>query len=130
MVASTDLALDMATVVGQPIIVGFTDEPFLQPADALQADAEVGEPWGQYGLDSAFGRIRNRAGFAGWSVYALRHYAITTWLRRGIPVHVVQKMAGHRNLSTTQHYVQHPRGRPRRCCTTAGRRARGEVTAG
>jgi site-specific recombinase XerD len=23
----------------------------------------------------------------------------------GIPVHVVQKMAGHRNLSTTQHYV-------------------------
>lgn len=39
------------------------------------------------------------------SAYALRHYAITSWLRRGIPVHVVQKMAGHRNLSTTQRYV-------------------------
>ena len=52
-----------------------------------------------------FERVRDRAGFAGWSVYALRHYAITTWLRKGIPVHVVQKMAGHRNLSTTQHYV-------------------------
>jgi site-specific recombinase XerD len=38
-------------------------------------------------------------------VYTLRHYAITTWLRKGIPVHVVQRMAGHRNLSTTQHYV-------------------------
>jgi integrase len=41
----------------------------------------------------------------GLSVYSLRHYAITFWLRRGIPVHVVQKMAGHTNLSTTQRYV-------------------------
>jgi integrase len=39
------------------------------------------------------------------ALIALRHYAITTWLRKGIPVHVVQKMAGHQNLATTQHYV-------------------------
>jgi site-specific recombinase XerD len=38
-------------------------------------------------------------------VCSLRHYAITTWLRKSIPVHVVQQMAAHRNLSTTQHYV-------------------------
>lgn len=69
---------------------------------AVTAD---GEPWGQYGLDQAFERVRDRAGLSGWSVYALRHYAITSWPRRGIPVHVVQKMAGHRNLATTQHYV-------------------------
>lgn len=68
-----------------------------------------GEPWGQYGLANVFERVRDRAGLAGWSVYALRHYAITTWLRRGIPVHVVQKMAGHRNLATTQHYIHHLR---------------------
>ncbi|WP_170320046.1 tyrosine-type recombinase/integrase [Polyangium spumosum] len=37
--------------------------------------------------------------------YPLRHFAITTWLRAGIPVHVVQRMAGHTNLSTTQRYV-------------------------
>jgi hypothetical protein len=49
----------------------------------------------------AYGGLR----LAGWSVYSLRHYAITNRLRLGIPVHVVQKMAGHRNLSTTQHYV-------------------------
>jgi site-specific recombinase XerD len=49
--------------------------------------------------------FRDRAGLAGWSVYSLRHYAITNWLRKGISVHVVQKMAGHRDLSTTQHYV-------------------------
>lgn len=73
--------------------------------DGHVATTVEGEPWGQYGLDRAFVRVRNRAGLAGWSVYALRHYAITSWLRKGIPVHVVQKMAGHRNLSTTQHYV-------------------------
>jgi site-specific recombinase XerD len=49
--------------------------------------------------------VRDRVGLSGWSVYALRHYAITSWLRKGIPIHVVQKMAGHRNMSTTQHYV-------------------------
>ena len=38
-------------------------------------------------------------------MYSLRHYAITSWLRRGIPIHVVQKMAGHKHLSTTQRYV-------------------------
>ena len=75
------------------------------PREGNVALTVAGEPWGQYGLDRAFERVRDRAGFAGWSVYALRHYAITMWLRRGIPVHVVQKMAGHRNLATTQHYV-------------------------
>jgi site-specific recombinase XerD len=64
-----------------------------------------GAPWGQYGLDRAFVRVRDRAGFSGWSIYSLRHWAITRWLRLGIPVHVVQRMAGHRHLSTTQHYV-------------------------
>jgi integrase len=75
------------------------------PRDGHVAVTDAGEPWGQYGLDQAFGRVRDRAGLAGWSVYSLRHYAITSWLRKGVPVHVVQKMAGHRNLSTTQHYV-------------------------
>ena len=50
------------------------------------------------------------AGLAGWSVYSLRHYAITSWLRKGVPVHVVQKMAGHKNLATTQHYVHFLKG--------------------
>jgi integrase len=71
------------------------------PREGNVALTVAGEPWGQYGLDRAFERVRDRAGFAGWSVYALRHYAITMWLRRGIPVHVVQKMAGHRRLSTS-----------------------------
>jgi integrase len=80
------------------------------PRDGHLAVTAEGEPWGQYGLDRAFERVRDRAGLAGWSVYSLRHYAITSWLRRGVPVHVVQKMAGHRNLATTQHYVHFLKG--------------------
>jgi integrase len=77
------------------------------PRDGHIALTARGEPWGQYGLDQAFERARDRAKLTGWSIYALRHYAITLWLRRGVPVHVVQKMAGHSNLSTTQRYVHH-----------------------
>ncbi len=67
-----------------------------------------GKPWGQFGLYRAFGRACKRAGLGDeWTVYCLRHYAITSWLRAGIPVHTVQRMAGHSNLSTTQRYVHH-----------------------
>jgi integrase len=75
------------------------------PREGYVALQRRGLPWGQYGLDQAFGRVRRMARFSGWSVYALRHYAITSWLRRGIPAHVVQKMAGHKHLATTQQYV-------------------------
>jgi integrase len=80
------------------------------PRDGHLARTKDKEPWGQSGLAQAFERTRDRAGLAGWSIYALRHYAITDWLRRGIPVHVVQKMAGHKHLSTTQHYVHFLKG--------------------
>ncbi|KYF56551.1 hypothetical protein BE08_36755 [Sorangium cellulosum] len=57
-----------------------------RPRDGHIARSRQGQPWGQYGLAQASERVRDRAGFAGWSVYSLRHYAITSWLRRGIPV--------------------------------------------
>ena len=86
---------------------GEREIPIARPLAALVGELEkaprerhvaltvFGKPWGQNGLDQAFGRVRDRAGLAGWSIYALRHYAITNWLRMGIPVHVVQRMAGH-----------------------------------
>ncbi len=80
------------------------------PREQYVALTRDGAPWGQYGIDQAFDRVRDRAGLSGWSVYALRHYAITSWLRRGIPVHVVQRMAGHKHLATTQRYVHHLKG--------------------
>lgn len=64
-----------------------------------------GRPWSNTGLSQAFRRLRNQAKLAGWSLYSLRHFAITRWLRLGVPLHVVMKMAGHSNLETTQKYV-------------------------
>ena len=87
---------------------------------------ERGRPWGQYGLTQAFEAVRRKVGLAGWSVYSLRHYAITSWLRAGVPVHVVQRMAGHKNLATTQRYVHHLK----EDLEEAGRRmARGQAVA-
>jgi len=65
----------------------------------------VGRPWSQWGLRQAFARVCRRVGLDGWSVYCLRHRAITWWLRAGVRVHMVQKMAGHKHLKTTQGYV-------------------------
>ena len=86
--------------------------PVLERAsrDKHVALSDEGNPWGQWGIDAAFGRVSKRAGVEGWSVYCLRHYAITSWLRASIPVHVVQRMAGHTNLSTTQRYVHFLKG--------------------
>ena len=78
----------------------------------------AGKPWGQHGIAQAFNRVMEGAGLSGSSVYALRHYAIRHWLRAGIRVHVVQRMAGHTNLSTT-----------RGTCTTSKRISRGGRTS-
>ncbi|MDC3959225.1 tyrosine-type recombinase/integrase [Polyangium jinanense] len=75
------------------------------PREAHVALNDHGKPWGQFGIDQAFERVCRRAGLNGWSVYCLRHHAFTSWLRVGIPVHVVQRMAGHKHLATTQRYV-------------------------
>ncbi|WP_372518237.1 tyrosine-type recombinase/integrase [Polyangium jinanense] len=48
-----------------------------------------------------------RWGLGGGRCIVCRHYAITMWLRVGVPVHVVQRMAGHKHLATTQRYVHH-----------------------
>ena len=91
-----------------------------QKPDTLAALTSRGRPWGQYGLDQAFKRMASRLGYEGWSVYCLRHYAITSWLRAGVPVHVVQRMAGHKNLSTTQRYAHYVRADLREAAARIG----------
>ena len=81
-----------------------------RPRDVAVALTARGMPWGDWGLNQAFKRTMERVGLSGWTAYYLRHYAITAWLRALIPVHVVQQMAGHTNLSTTQGYVHYLRG--------------------
>jgi len=69
-----------------------------------------GRPLTQTALNAAFARLVKRLGLRHWPVYSLRHYAITAWLRAGVPVHVVQRMAGHSNLSTTARYTHMMQG--------------------
>ena len=37
--------------------------------------------------------------------YDLRHTSITRWANTGMPPHVLQKLAGHRNIATTMRYI-------------------------
>ncbi|WP_372518277.1 tyrosine-type recombinase/integrase [Polyangium jinanense] len=78
------------------------------PREAHVALNDHGKPWGQFGIDQAFEHVCRRAGLSGWSVYCIRHDAITSWLCACSPVHVVQRMAGHKHLATTQKYVHFP----------------------
>lgn len=92
-----------------PIAARLATELLLTPTElrsGFVAPSRGKKPWGQYGLSKAFKRIA--AGLdmpQAWTLYYLRHYAITSWLRKGIRVHVVQRMAGHKHLATTEKYV-------------------------
>jgi integrase len=95
--------------IGGPLLVELRGAESATP-DTCVALTVHGIPWGQWGIYQAFLRACERAKIEGFTVYCLRHYAITFWLRAGIPVHVVQRMAGHTHLSTTQRYVHLLRG--------------------
>jgi site-specific recombinase XerD len=49
-------------------------------------------------------RIRGASG-VNWSPHKLRHSFVTHLLAAGVPIHVVQDLAGHRNISTTLGYT-------------------------
>jgi integrase len=52
-------------------------------------------------LSQYFDRLADRLGFEGFTLHALRHFAISTWLRAGVPILVVSRMAGHAKASFT-----------------------------
>jgi integrase len=41
-----------------------------------------------------------------FSVHSLRHSAITSWQRMGVPLHVVSRLAAHSDITTTMRYVK------------------------
>ena len=73
--------------------------------DAIVALNCAGEPWKDDGLAQAFERARDRAGVTGFTVHSLRHFFISSWLAKGVGAHVVQAVAGHESLATTQRYA-------------------------
>jgi integrase len=64
-----------------------------------------GKPWGEFGLNQTFKRAQTRAGRKGWTVHRLRHFFVTELFRSGVSAAVVQRLARHSDLATTQRYA-------------------------
>jgi len=70
------------------------------------AITEQGKAWGEWGLNQALKRAAKRAGLdARWRFHDLRHAFVTGMFRSGTPAPVVQALAGHLELTTTQRYA-------------------------
>lgn len=57
---------------------------------------------------SVYYRLRNRLrakGFDGFQAYRARHTGITNWVRQGVEAPIVQQLAGHKSIATTQLYI-------------------------
>jgi hypothetical protein len=65
-----------------------------------------GKPWGTTGIWEAFMATLKRAKLDRCRFHALRHFFVTALFRGGVSAPVVQKLAGHANLATTQRYAQ------------------------
>jgi integrase len=72
---------------------------------ATVALTALGKPWGEFGLNQAFGRAMERAKLSGWSFHDLRHFFVTELFRNGASAAAIQQLAGHADLATTQRYA-------------------------
>lgn len=73
--------------------------------EARVALSRRGTPWGDGSLYCMFVSVAKRAGIKGATTHHLRHAFVTALLNRGVGAHVVQALAGHADLSTTQRYA-------------------------
>lgn len=67
-----------------------------------------GEPLSFWGFTEIYGRLRNRLrekGIDGFMAYRARHTGITNWVRQGVEAPIVQQLAGHKSIVTTQLYI-------------------------
>lgn len=76
-----------------------------RPSDHV-ALTEQGKLWGEWGLNQALKRAAKRAGMdPRWRFHDLRHAFVTGMFRSGSSAPVVQALAGHLELKTTQRYA-------------------------
>ncbi len=66
-----------------------------------------GNPFAYWGFMALFARLHNRLREQGieFSAYRSRHTGITNWARAGVPAPILQQIAGHRSIVTTQNYI-------------------------
>ena len=49
----------------------------------------------------------NNAGLEGYSSHSGRRGALSSWIKAGIDIVAVSKLAGHSSLNTTMRYIHH-----------------------
>lgn len=78
-----------------------------RPRDAPASLSPRGERWSEFALTDAFRRACTRVGLEGqgWRFHDLRHFFVTSLFLSGAPATVVQALAGHSHLTTTQRYA-------------------------
>ena len=67
-----------------------------------------GKPLTFWGFSEIHTRLRNRLrekGVDGFMAYRARHTGITNWVRQGVEAPIVQQLAGHKSIVTTQLYI-------------------------
>jgi len=89
--------------------------PFLREAEKKKKEQDPsahvaltkrGKVWGEWGLNQALKRAAKRAGLdPRWRFHDLRHAFVTGMFRSGSSAPVVQALAGHLELTTTQRYA-------------------------
>lgn len=62
-------------------------------------------PWTEFALGHAFSRACKKTKVEGFRLHDLRHWFVTTLFRVGNSAPVVQRLAGHAHLITTQRYA-------------------------
>ena len=77
----------------------------VRPLNAYVSGPRAGEPWGEHALYHAFKGACRKLALAGFRFHDLRHAFVTELFRGGTPAPVVQRLAGHEHLTTTQRYA-------------------------
>ena len=76
-----------------------------RPIGATLFESKVGAAFSPNSLVQVFARIYTASGIDQATSHAGRHYFLTTLANKGVAIHVLAALAGHRNLSTTAVYL-------------------------
>jgi integrase/recombinase XerD len=78
-----------------------------RPAPWLFPSQETGQPLHPTALQRAYQQAKLHAGIKKpGGIHGLRHACATHWLEAGVDIHTIQRLLGHRDISTTTRYFQ------------------------